>query len=87
MKLFVKWILIYFSVFILITYALAWGDLIGNEELTDHILDNIVKSFTYYVTNVIVYWWITIIIGALVLAVISVLVNKLYRSIKNKDAD
>jgi hypothetical protein len=86
MKLFRKALLIYLCILILITYAFAWGDLIGNKQLTGNIFKNILKSFTYYVTDVIVYWWITIIIGAIVLAVITVLVNKLYVSLKQKSA-
>ncbi|MCT6562717.1 hypothetical protein, partial [Staphylococcus aureus] len=77
MKLFRKALLIYLGILVIITYAFAWGDLTGNKQLTGDVFENVLKSFTYYITDVIVYWWMTIIVGALVLTVITVLLNEL----------
>lgn len=84
MKLFGKTLLIYIGILILITYAFGWGDLIGNKQLTGNILKDILRSITYYVTNVLIYWWAVIIIGGIVLAGITTIGYKTYNRITKK---
>lgn len=84
MKLFGKSLLTYIGILILITYAFEWGDLIGNKQLTGNILKDILRSITYYFTDVIVYWWAVILIGGVVLAGITTIAYKIYSRITSK---
>lgn len=76
--------MIYIGILILITYAFGWGDLIGNKQLTGNILKDILRSVTYYFTNVLIYWWAVIIIGGIVLAGITTIGYKTYNRITKK---
>ncbi|PWG81171.1 hypothetical protein [Pararcticibacter amylolyticus] len=84
MKLFGKSLLIYIGLLMLITYAFALGDLIGNKQLTGDILKDILRSITYYFTDVIIYWWAVILAGGVVLAGLTALGYKIYSRITKK---
>lgn len=84
MKLFGKSLLIYIGILILITYAFGWGDLIGNKQLTGNVLKDILRSITYYFTDVIIYWWAVIIVGGVVLAGLTAIGYNIYNRITQK---
>lgn len=60
---------------VLLSYALGWVDLIGNEELTESWWENVKKSFSYYIGWVLPYWWLLIIIGTFSIGSIILLVQ------------
>lgn len=84
MKLFWKSLLIYIGILVLITYAFGWGDLIGNKQLTGNVLKDILRSITYYFTDVIIYWWAVILVGGVVLAGFTAIGYKIYNRITKK---
>ncbi len=55
---------------VLLTYVLGWIDLVQNKMLTGNWIKDILKSFSYYISWVIPYWWLIIIIGTIVLALL-----------------
>jgi hypothetical protein len=54
----------------LVTYALAWVDLVNNSMLTGNRFKDFLKSITYYFGWVIPYWWPIILIGSLLMSFI-----------------
>jgi purine-cytosine permease-like protein len=59
-------------IMILITYSLGWIDLISNQQLSGDWLNDFFKSLTYYVSWVLPYWWVIILIGVIVLTLIGI---------------
>jgi amino acid transporter len=78
MKLFKKCVLVYTSVLVIITYMFGWGDLIGNKQLTGNLAKDFFKSITYYFTDVLIYWWLIILIGVLLLTIVTILIYRLF---------
>lgn len=65
-----KYIIISLVIMVLLTYVLGWIDLVQNKMLTGNWIKDILKSFSYYISWVIPYWWLIIIIGTIVLALL-----------------
>ena len=53
---------------ILVTYAFGWVDLVNSKMLTGNWIKDFSKSVTYYVGWVIPYWWLIILVGALIIS-------------------
>lgn len=72
--------------FTLITYGFGWGDLIGNEQITGNILKDVLRSITYYFTDVLIYWWAAILMGGAVFAGVTTIGYKTYNHLpKHED--
>lgn len=78
MKMFKKRLFIYVVLGILISYAFGWVDLINNGWLTGNILKDVYKSITYYFGWVLIYWWVFILIGSLLLALVTSIIFNLF---------
>lgn len=78
MKIFKKSLIIYVVSGILIAYALGWGDLINNGWITGNILRDVYKSISYYFGWVLIYWWVFILVGSLILALLTTIILNLY---------
>ena len=59
------------------TYSLGWGDLINNAQLKGDIVEDLLKSISYYFTSVLVYWWAVILFGGIMLAGFTTLIYKI----------
>lgn len=66
------------------TYALGWIDIVSNELLTGNIFKDMLKSFPYYIKWILPYWWFIIILGALLLAIIGLVLRKGLTFLRNK---
>lgn len=69
MKKAMNYLLLGFVTILIILYALAWSDLIGNKRLTGNIFKDVGKSFTYFI-GWLPYWWLIILIGSVLLGAI-----------------
>lgn len=67
MRKFAIYLLLGLLAVLVILYMLAWGDLIGNNQLSGNLLKDIGKSFTYFI-GWLPYWWLMIVIGTVALA-------------------
>jgi hypothetical protein len=83
MKPFIKQLLFYTIAGISITYAFGWMDLAGNKQLSGNIFRDIYHSITYYFGWVLIYWWLYIIIFALVLAILTSTLTYVWKRVKH----
>ena len=83
MRVFKKSLLIYLLLGVLISYGFGWFDLVNNGWLTGSIIKDISKSISYYFGLVLIYWWIIILVGSLVLSLITVAAYNIYKRLTN----
>lgn len=67
---FIKYIVWGLLFMILLTYAFGWVDLVDNKMLTGNWFKDFSKSITYYVGWIIPYWWLVILMGALLISLV-----------------
>lgn len=60
----------------ILTYSLGWIDIISNELLTGNIFKDILNSFPYYIEWILPYWWLIMLVGALILTIIGLIVRR-----------
>jgi len=84
MKTFKRSLLIYMILGVLISYAFGWVDLINNEWLTGNVITDLYKSVTYYFGWVLIYWWLYIVVGSVILAILTTASYTLYRRLSKK---
>lgn len=84
MPRFLKYYLWSLLIMIIFTYALGWIDIVFNELLTGNIFKDILQSFPYFIEWILPYWWLIIIVGALILALIVLFVRRLFLYARNK---
>lgn len=65
----INYFLLGLATILVILYCLAWGDLTGNKSLTGYIFKDVGKSFTYFISW-LPYWWLLILVGSVILALI-----------------
>jgi amino acid transporter len=83
MRSLIKHLLFYTIVGICITYVFGWMDLAGNKQLSGNIFRDIYHSITYYFGWVLIYWWLNIIIFALVLAILTSTLTYVWKWVKH----
>lgn len=71
MKEYKKNIVISLIIELFSTYLLGWSDLYNNSWITGNIFKDLWKSITYYSGWVLVYWWVFIIIGCILISLFS----------------
>lgn len=76
MPRFLRYYLWFFLFMVILTYSLGWIDIVSNDLLTGSILRDILKSFPYYIEWILPYWWLIILVGALMLAVLSLIIRQ-----------
>jgi len=76
MPRFLKYYLWSFLIMTILTYSLGWIDIISNELLTGNIFKDILNSFPYYIEWILPYWWLIMLVGALILTIIGLIVRR-----------
>jgi len=71
MKYFIKYFALGLLFMILLTYALGWYDLVNNNWLAGNWLKDFYKSITYYLGWVLIYWWVFILMGGLLIGIVT----------------
>lgn len=62
-------------IFLVLAYGLGWSDLIGNDRVDASSVVDVLRavpySLLYLIRDVLPFWWSAILLGALVLATVS----------------
>ena len=71
MKKMIKYLILGFGIMLLFTYAIGlFDDAFKKVYQVDTLYEGVVASFKYYFLWVLPYWWLAILIGALILGLI-----------------